>query len=91
MNGNEQLDNDIGINKLPLDAFGQFDEPIDQDDQWIRTAKRKDQVVALRAWFLARYCDPATILSKRFFGIVDQQVIQEVVDELRGKLGNLRD
>jgi len=86
---NDRIDDEDGIVNLPPDAFGQFDGPIDQDDHWLLTAERKDQLVVMRAWFMARYCDPANVLPKRFSGIVDDEAIQEVIDEIHSELGNL--
>jgi len=36
-----------------------------------------------------RYSDPATVLENRFSGIVDDGAIQEVIDEIRSRLGDL--
>lgn len=89
MEGNNRIDDEYELGNLPPDAFGQFDGPLDQDDQWLRTAERKDQLVAMRVWFMARYCDPANVLPKRFSGIVDDEAIREVIDEIHSELGDL--
>lgn len=39
----------------PFDAKG----PFDPSNTWLATASEEDQLVAMRAWFLSRYCDPA--------------------------------
>ncbi|MBE0623318.1 MAG: hypothetical protein IH606_00775 [Burkholderiales bacterium] len=87
MNWNNRIDDEIG--NLPPDAFGQYDEPIEVDDQWLRTADRKDQLSAMRAWFIARYSDPANVLESRFSGIVHDGAIRELVEEIRSKRDDL--
>lgn len=87
MGMNDRIDDEFG--NLPPDAFGQYDGPIEPDDQWLRTAERNDQLMAMRAWFISRYSDPANVLENRFSGIVDDGAIQEVINEIRSKLGDL--
>lgn len=105
-------DNELG--NLPEEAFGnKFDieGPFDPDDRWLRHADRDDQLVAVREWFLARYCDPAEEtpydgreggylfihggpydpadeIPDRFSGIVDEDVLEEVIDELHAEMGD---
>jgi hypothetical protein len=52
-------DNELG--NLPPEAFSTWDAdgPFDPQDHWLRTASKDHQVIAMRAWFLDRYCDPA--------------------------------
>jgi len=61
MGWNDHLDDDDELANLPPEAFGQFnvDGPFDPDDYWLKTASEGDQKIAVRAWFHARYCDPA--------------------------------
>lgn len=61
MGWNDHLDDDNELANLPPEAFGRFnvDGPFDPDDNWLQTASEEEQKVAIRAWFHARYCDPA--------------------------------
>jgi len=61
MGWNDHLDDDNELANLPSEAFGQFnvDGPFDPDDSWLQTASKEEQKIAMRAWFHARYCDPA--------------------------------
>ena len=61
MGWNDNLDDDE-LGNLPPEAFGQqfnVDGPFDPDDFWLQSACEEDQKIAMRAWFHARYCDPA--------------------------------
>ena len=51
-------DNELG--NLPPEAFSicDVDGPFEPQNHWLRTAKRDEQIIAVREWFLARYCDP---------------------------------
>jgi hypothetical protein len=47
---------------LPDEAFEMtfdIDGPLEFNDQWLKTADRDDQIIALKEWFTDRYCDPA--------------------------------
>lgn len=59
MGWNDRLDDGSEISNLPGEAFSPFGGPFDPQDHWLRTADRDDQMIAMRAWFLARYCHPA--------------------------------
>lgn len=53
---------DSELSNLPAEAWGNVgdvDGPFEPDDQWLRTASEEHKLVAMREWFLARYCDPA--------------------------------
>lgn len=58
MGWNDHLDENELAN-LPSEAFLSFSGPVDFDDAWLRHADRDDQLIAIKEWFLARYCDPA--------------------------------
>lgn len=58
MGWNDHLDENELAN-LPSEAFLPFSGPVDFDDAWLRHADRDDQLIAIKEWFLARYCDPA--------------------------------
>jgi hypothetical protein len=61
MGYHEDLD-DSEIGNLPPEAHGNVfdtDGPFDPDNHWLRTADVEPQLIAMRAWFVARYCDPA--------------------------------
>lgn len=49
------------LSNLPHEAFDPFnvDGPFDPQDNWLEVASEDDQLIAMRAWFYARYCDPA--------------------------------
>lgn len=54
--GNSELGN------LPPEAWGNYfdaDGPFDPNDFWLKSASEEEQLIAMREWFLARYCDPA--------------------------------
>jgi hypothetical protein len=61
MGWNDHMDDDNELGNLPPEAFGiwNVDGPFEPQDHWLRTASRDHQVIALRAWFLDRHCDPA--------------------------------
>lgn len=57
---NDNEDNDIS--NLPPEATGNVfdvDGLFDPNDNWLGSAKEDHQLIAIRAWFHARYCDPA--------------------------------
>ena len=61
MGWNDRLD-DNELGNLPQEAFANgfdADGPFEVSDRWLKTAEPDDQVIAIREWFLARYCDPA--------------------------------
>lgn len=61
MGWNDSLDDD-DVSDLPPEARGNVfdaDWPFDPDDRWLVQAEPEQQRVAMRAWFLARFCDPA--------------------------------
>jgi hypothetical protein len=64
MGWNDHMDEhpDADTGNFPPEAFGNVhavDGPFDPSDSWLCQADHEDQLIALRAWFLARYCDPA--------------------------------
>jgi len=61
MGWNDHMDDDNELGNLPPEAFSPWnaDGPFEPQDHWLRTASRDHQIVAVRAWFLGRYCDPA--------------------------------
>lgn len=112
MGWNDHID-DSELGNLPPEAFSPFnvDGPFDPQDHWLETADEEEQRIAMREWFLARFCDPAIEtpyngreggylfinggpydpaheISHRFAGIVDDDVIQEVVHDLCTEVGN---
>ncbi|AFQ52211.1 hypothetical protein [Burkholderia cepacia] len=113
MGWNDHLD-DNELSNLPPEAYGNvFDVegPFDPCDTWLETASRDEQIIAVRGWFLARFCDPAEgtpyngreggyqfvhggpydpadEIPDRFANVVDDDVIEEVVDELHGGVGD---
>jgi len=61
MGWNDRLEDD-DVSDLPPEAWGNVfdaDGPFDPDDRWLKQAEPEQQRVAMRAWFLARFCDPA--------------------------------
>lgn len=113
MGWNDHLD-DSELENLPPEAFGNkfdVDGPFDPDDVWLEVADEHLKTVAMREWFLARFCDPADEtpyngreggylflhggpfdpsdeLTERFSGIVDDELVQEVIDEMHQRVGN---
>ena len=105
---------DSDISNLPPEAWAKSCDPsqsFEPDDFWLRHATPEQQAVAMRAWFLSRYCDPAhetpyngregghlfvnggpynpaDELSERFSGIVDDELIEEVVGEFHSGVGD---
>jgi hypothetical protein len=51
---------DTELGNLDPEAFNPLDVdgPFDPQNHWLQTASKEDQLIAIRAWFLARYCDP---------------------------------
>lgn len=112
MGWNDHID-DSELGNLPPEAFSPFDVdgPFDPQDHWLETADEEEQRIAMREWFLARFCDPAIEtpyngreggyifinggpydpadeIFHRFSGIVNDDVIQEVVHDLYTEVGN---
>lgn len=61
MGWNDRID-DSELCNLPQEAFGNIfdvDGPFDPNNQWLLNADIDDQRIAVREWFLARYCDPS--------------------------------
>ena len=60
MGWNDHID-DSELGNLPPEAFSPFDVdgPFDPQDHWLETADEEEQRIAMREWFLARFCDPA--------------------------------
>ena len=53
---------DSELGNLPSEAWGNSfdaDGPFEPSNAWLKTAPEDHQVIAMREWFLARYCDPA--------------------------------
>ena len=111
MGWNDHMD-DSELGSLPPEAFSplDIDGAFDPQNHWIETAEEEEQKIAMREWFLARFCDPAIEtpyngreggylfinggpydpadeLSDRFSGIVNDDVIQEVVNDLCIEVG----
>lgn len=112
MGHNDHLDDNDGVDSLPPQAFGEAGDhgEFNPSDAWLREAEREEQMLAMRLWFCARFCDPAMEtpydsgeggyiyihggpfdpddeLGSRFGGIVDDDVIEEVVQDLYGDVG----
>lgn len=54
------MDSELG--NLPPEAYDQFfdaDGPFNPDNNWLKLASVEDQKIAVKTWFLSRYCDPA--------------------------------
>jgi hypothetical protein len=60
MGWNDRMD-DSELGNLPPEAFSTWDVdgPFDPQNHWLETASRDHQIIAVREWFLCRYCDPA--------------------------------
>ncbi|MDQ0609541.1 hypothetical protein QFZ83_003712 [Variovorax sp. W1I1] len=53
---------DSELSNLPPEAWGNVfdaDGPFDPENSWLEGASKDDQLIAMREWFLGRYCDPA--------------------------------
>lgn len=114
MGWNNRLD-DNELGNLPPEAFGNTfdaDGPFDPENSWLDTADEDDQRIAVKEWFLARYCDPAMNtpyngqeggylfvnggpydpaeeLHSRFSGVVSDEIIDEIVDDLHAEVGEM--
>lgn len=58
MGWNDRMD-EWHVTNLPPEAEASVSGPLEIDDEWLTTATPEKQREALKAWFLARYCDPA--------------------------------
>jgi hypothetical protein len=113
MGWNDHMD-DSELSNLPSEAHDNMfdvDGPFEPSDSWLETANRDDQRIAVREWFLARFCDPANEtpyngreggyqfihggphdpadeIPGRFANIVSDDLIDEVVEELHGQVGD---
>lgn len=59
---NSRYLDDSEISNLPEEAFDMtfdIDGPLEFSDYWLERASIEDQQIAVREWFLSRYCDPA--------------------------------
>ncbi|MCD6671819.1 MAG: hypothetical protein LT106_03105 [Burkholderiaceae bacterium] len=114
MGWNDHMDDSDDVSNLPAEAWGNtfnVGGTFDPNDNWLRSAEREDQVIAMRGWFRARFCDPAyetpyngreggylfvdggpfdpsTELHDRFGGVVEDELIDEVVDEMVCEVGD---
>jgi hypothetical protein len=111
MGSSDFMDEDCDVSNFPPEAFSSIDGSFDPQNIWLSVADTEDQKIAMRAWFLARYCDPAIetpyngeeegylyifggpydpsdVLFERFAGVVDDDLIQEVVEEMYGEVGD---
>lgn len=52
---------DGDLSNLPFEAWAERDPPMPfkPDDNWLQTALRDQQAIAVREWFTHRFCDPA--------------------------------
>lgn len=111
MGYNDHMDGSELAN-LPAEAHGEtVDQPFDPDDHWLRRAEPDDQLIAMKEWFLAHYCDPAKRtpynsreggyqfihggphdpaeeLPDRFSGIVHDNLIEQIVNEMHAEVGD---
>jgi hypothetical protein len=62
MGWNDHLE-DNEMDRLPPAAYANDTGPFEVDDQWLQTARQDEQIIAIRGWFTARYCDPANNTS----------------------------
>lgn len=47
-----------GLRDLPRAALADATTPYDPPDGWLKKARSENQTLAMRCWFLARFCDP---------------------------------
>lgn len=61
MGWNDHIEDDDELDNLPPEAFNPFnvDGPFDPEDRWLQSACKEDQIIAVKAWFHGRFCDPA--------------------------------
>lgn len=56
------MDDGNELSNLPPEAWGNIfdvEGPFDPNDSWLETAECEEQLIAMRGWFYARFCDPA--------------------------------
>jgi hypothetical protein len=55
------MDDDNELGNLPPEAFSSWDVdgPFEPQNHWLETARKDHQIIAIRAWFLDQFCDPA--------------------------------
>lgn len=56
------MDDGNELSNLPPEAWGNIfdvEGPFDPNDSWLETAECEEQLIAMRGWFCARFCDPA--------------------------------
>jgi hypothetical protein len=64
MGGGYDLGEDLELSNLPEEAFDNtldVNGPFEPDDRWLKDADKDQQRIALRGWFLMRYCDPVAV------------------------------
>ncbi|MFM0489656.1 hypothetical protein [Paraburkholderia graminis] len=112
MGWNDHLE-DNELTNLPPEAHANHfdvDGPFEPDGDWLTSAPREEQIIAIRGWFTERYCDPANEtpyngqeggyqfihggpfspeeeLGNCFGGVVPDDLIREVVEELEAEVG----
>jgi len=62
MGWNDHMDDGNELSNLPPEAWGNIfdvEGPFDPSDSWLQSAERDEQLIAMRGWFCARFCDPA--------------------------------
>ena len=105
---------DSELSNLPEEAHENpfyLEGPFEPNNQWLSRAGKEDQEIAVREWFLARFCDPAmgtpyngreggylfihggpydpaNEISERFTGIVSDDLIELIVDEMHDMHGD---
>lgn len=110
MGWNDRMD-EWSVTNLPDEAVDSSSRLIDIDEAWLQKASPSIKRQAMKAWFLARYCDPAEEtpyisaeggyifvnggpyhpqdeLDQRFRGIVEEELISDVVEELQSNVGD---
>jgi hypothetical protein len=61
MGWNDHRDDNNELGNLPPEAFSiwDVDGPFEPQNHWLETARKDHQIIAIRAWFLDRFCHPA--------------------------------
>lgn len=59
MGWNDRMDEWSATNVPPRAVASGPGQILDIDDEWLTKAEISEQIEAMKAWFLARYCDPA--------------------------------
>jgi hypothetical protein len=62
MGWNDHMDDHNELGNLPPEAFSSWhvDGQFEPDNHWLQTARKDHQMIAIRAWFLGRYCNPVS-------------------------------